>query len=95
MEEVRDQSMVAWGMVFDVVVAKVDATEGPEKLEVALAGAILDPDEAHFSCFWSFLLDGVVLKSNGYGVINSHGSGSLGMSVLFDCHTDFKGILGG
>ena len=39
--------MMAWGMVFGVVVPEVGASGGPVNIEVALAGAIPDPVEAH------------------------------------------------
>ena len=48
MEEVRAyQSVMAWGMVFDVLVSEVSASGGPVNLEVALAGVIPDPVEVH------------------------------------------------
>ena len=51
MEEVRaHQSVMAWGMLFDVVVSEVGASGGPVNIEVALAGVIPDPVEAHVSC---------------------------------------------
>ena len=47
-EELRaHQALMAWGMVFGVVVPKVGASGGPVNLELALAGAIPDPVEAH------------------------------------------------
>ena len=43
-EEVRaHESVMAWGMVFVVVVSEVGASGDPVNLEVALAGAIPDP----------------------------------------------------
>ena len=51
MEEVRaHQSVMAWGMMFGVVVPNVDASRGLVNLEVALVGAIPDPVEAHVVC---------------------------------------------
>ena len=47
-EEVRaHKSVMAWGMVFDVVVPKVGAYWDQANREVALAGAIPDPVEAY------------------------------------------------
>ena len=60
-EEVRaHQSVMAWGMVFGLVVAEVDTSGGTVNIEVDLAGAISDPVEAHVNCLRPFLLDGVV-----------------------------------
>ena len=48
MEEVRAYpSVMAWLMLFGVVVPEVGASRAPVNLEVALAGAIPDPVEAH------------------------------------------------
>ena len=38
--------MMAWGMVFGVIVPKVGASGGPVNLELTLMGAITDPAEA-------------------------------------------------
>ena len=47
-EEVRaHQSVMAWVMIFGVVVTKVGAFRGPVNLEVALVGAIHDPVEVY------------------------------------------------
>ena len=47
-EELRAHQLVlAWGVLFGVVVPKVDASGGPLNIELALAGAIPDPLEAH------------------------------------------------
>ena len=47
-EELREhQSVMAWGMVFGMVVPEVGAYGCPVNLEVTLAGAIPDPVEAH------------------------------------------------
>ena len=47
-EELRaHQSVMAWGMVFGVVVPEVVASGGPVNIEAALAGATPDPVEAH------------------------------------------------
>ena len=49
-EELRaHQAVMAWGMVFGVVVPEVGASRGPVNFELALAGAIPDPVEAHFN----------------------------------------------
>ena len=39
-------SVMAWGMVFDVVVPKLGASGVPVNLEVALAGGTPDPVES-------------------------------------------------
>ena len=50
-EEVRaHQSLMAWGMVFGVVVPKFGAYGGTVNLEVTLAGANPDLVEAHVNC---------------------------------------------
>ena len=41
------QSVMAWGMVFDVLVPEVGAYRCLVNIEVALAGATPDPVEAH------------------------------------------------
>ena len=41
------QVMMAWGVVFGVVVSKVGASGGPVNLELTLTSAISDPVEAH------------------------------------------------
>ena len=43
-------AMMAWGMVFGVVVPKVSASGGPVNLELTLRSAIFDPVEAHVNC---------------------------------------------
>ena len=50
-EEVRAyQFMMAWGMVFGMVVAKVGASGPPVNLELYLVGTIPDPVEIHVDC---------------------------------------------
>ena len=44
------QEMMAWGMVFGVVVPEVGASGGPVNLELTLTGEISDPVEAHVNC---------------------------------------------
>ena len=47
-EELREnQGMMAWGMMFGVLVPKVGASRGPVNLELTLTVAIPDPVEAH------------------------------------------------
>ena len=47
-EELRaHQAMMAWGMVFGLVVPEVGASGGPVNLELTLTSAIFDPVEAH------------------------------------------------
>ena len=41
------QAMMAWGMVFGVVVPEVGASGPPVNLELTLTSAIPDPVEAH------------------------------------------------
>ena len=58
LEEVRAYQLVmAWGMVFGVVVPEVGAYGVPVNIEVALASAIPDPVEAHANCLRPFLID--------------------------------------
>ena len=48
MEELRShKAVMAWGMVFGVVVPEVGASGAPVNIELALAGAIPGPVEAH------------------------------------------------
>ena len=50
-EELRaHQAMMAWGMVFGVVVPEVGASGGPVNLELTLTSAISDPVEEHANC---------------------------------------------
>ena len=49
--------MMAWVILFGVLVPKVGASGVPVNLEVALAGAIPDPVEARANRLWPFLLD--------------------------------------
>ena len=50
-EELRaHQAMMAWGMVFGVVVSKVGASGAPVNIELTLKSAIYDPVEAHVNC---------------------------------------------
>ena len=47
-EELRaHQEMMAWGMVFGMVVPEVGASGGPVNLELTLSSVIPDPVEAH------------------------------------------------
>ena len=51
LEELRlHQAVMAWGMVFGVVVPEVGASGGPVNIELDLTGAIPDPVEAHGNC---------------------------------------------
>ena len=54
------QAMMAWVMVFGVLVPKVGASGGPVNLELTLASAIPDPVEAHVNRLLPFLLYGIV-----------------------------------
>ena len=50
-EELRaHQAMMAWGMVFGVVVSKVGASGAPVNIELTLTSEISDPLEAHVNC---------------------------------------------
>ena len=50
-EELRaHQSMMAWGVVFGVVVPEVGASGGLVNLELTLTSAIYYPVEAHVNC---------------------------------------------
>ena len=44
------EAMMAWGMVFGVIVPKVGASRAPVNLELTLMSAISDPVEAHVNC---------------------------------------------
>ena len=76
-------------MVFGVVVPEVGASRGPVNIEVALAGAIPDPVEAHGNHFQPFLIDCVVCKTHCCGVIYLHGRGGLEMSESLESHADW------
>ena len=76
LEEVRaHQSVMAWGMVFGVLVPEVGASGLPINIEVSLAGAIPDPVVLHVNSLQPFLLDVIVCKTHCCGVIYLHGSG--------------------
>ena len=77
------EAMMAWVMVFGVIVPKVGDSGDAVNIEVALAGGIPDPLEAHVNRFRLFLLDGIVCKYHRCGVIYLHGGGDLGMSKFF------------
>ena len=50
-EELRVyQAMIAWGVVFGVVVPEFGASRVPVNLELTLTSAIYDPEEAHVNC---------------------------------------------
>ena len=84
-EGVRAHQLVMdWGMVFGVVVRKVGASGIPVNLEVSLTGVIPKPVEAHVNRLRPFLLDGIVCKPQGSGVIYLHGSGGLRMSKFLE-----------
>ena len=61
--------MMARGMVIGVVLPEVGASGVPVDLGVALAGAIPDPAELHVNRLRPFLLDIIVCKPHGCGVI--------------------------
>ena len=51
-EELRmHQAMMAWGMLFGVVIPEVGASGGSVNIELTLTGAIPDPVEAHVNHF--------------------------------------------
>ena len=50
-ELMAHQAMMAWWMLFSVVVSEVGASRGPVNLEFTLTSAISDPVEAHVNCF--------------------------------------------
>ena len=84
-EELRaHQAMMAWGVVFGVVVPKVGASGAPVNLELTLTSAISVPVEAHVNCLRPFLLHVIVCKSHHCGVIYLHGGGELGVSEFFE-----------
>ena len=90
LEEVRAyQSVMAWGMVFGVVVPEVSSSGGLVNLEVAMAGAIPDPVEAHVNILRPFLLYCIVCKNHCCGVIYLHGSGGFGMSNFLKGQADW------
>ena len=76
-------------MVFCVVVSEVGAAGGPVNIEVALAGAITDPVEAHVNRLLPFLLGSIVCKSHCCGIIYLHRSGGLGVSDLLEGRADW------
>ena len=50
-EELRShQAMMAWGMVFGVVVSEVGAYGSPVNIELTLTSTIYDTVEAHVDC---------------------------------------------
>ena len=88
------QAVMAWGMVFGVVVPEVGASRVPVNIELDLAGAISDPVEAHANHLQPFLIDIIVCKPHYCGVIYLHGSGGLGMSEFLEVHADWQSVFG-
>ena len=74
--------------MFGVVVPEVGAYGGLVNLEVALAGAIPDPVEAHVNRLWPFLLDCIVCKTHCCIVIYFRGSGVIGVSEFLEGRAD-------
>ena len=64
-------------MILGVLITKVGDTRMPVDEELALACVIAYPIKAHVNRFQSFLLDGVVGKAIGSGVVDLDGSGRL------------------
>ena len=79
MEEVRAHpSVMAWEMVFGVVVPKFGAYGGTVNLEVALAGANPDLVEAHVNCLRPFLIDYIFEKPTDVVLSTCMGVGGWG-----------------
>ncbi len=57
--------MMAWRMVFGMVVSKVFRTGSPVDDELFLSDAILDPIKTHVHGFGAFLFDRVVGEAGG------------------------------
>lgn len=60
-------------MVFCVIVSEIVGAWTPVNKKIALAHSILDPIEAHVHCFGALLLDCVVRKAGGGGVVGLDG----------------------
>ena len=73
------------GMVFGMVVAKILGSGAPVDNELALPDAVFEPIEAHVDGFRALLLDGVVCKTCGGGVVCLDGCGGLRVSKFFEC----------
>ena len=69
--------MVCRGMMLGVIVAQVSDDGLPVDEELALACAVAHPIKAHVNRFRSFLLDGVVGKAVGGGVVELDWRGRL------------------
>jgi hypothetical protein len=71
-------------MMFCMIVAKVFRARAPINEELFLADSVFDPIESHVYCFGSFLLDRVISKTCGRGVVGLHGSWWLGVTEFFE-----------
>ena len=88
----RISRVMAWVMLFGVVVPEVGASMGPVNIEVAQAGAIPDRVESHVDRLFPFLLYCTICKTHWCGVIYLHGSGGLGMSDFLESRVDWLGV---
>ena len=69
--------VMAWGMMLGEVVSKIVAASIPKYVELPLNDSIADPVVAHVDVARLVLLDGVVGKSSGGGVVGLNWCGGL------------------
>ena len=74
------EAVVGSGVVFGVVVTKVDDPGRVVDEKLLLALAVLDPVEAHVDGFGSFLFDGFVGEPHRCSVVDLDRGGRLGMA---------------
>ena len=74
------EAVVGSGVVFGVIITKVEGTGSVVDEELLLAFAVLDPVEAHVDGFGSFLFDGFVGEPHRGSVVDLDRGGRLGMA---------------
>ena len=74
------EAVVGGRVVLGVIVGKIGRPRPPVDEELSLASPVLDPIKAHVHGFGSFLLDGIVGKTFGGGVVDLHGGWRLWMA---------------
>ena len=80
-------------VMFCVIVGQIGYSGLPVDEELAAAGAVADPVEAHVDGFGALLFDGVICKSNTGWVFYLHGCGQLGLAEFVEQCADGDGFL--
>ena len=79
--------------MFCVVITEILAAWAPVNEELPLLRSILDPIKAHIDGFGAFLLDGIVGKTDGGGVVDLHWGRRLWMPEFGECGSNRDGLL--